>query len=178
MRHNKRISLLGAAVALLLVVGMAPAAAGKPGSNPQTPVACQNVMTLKGAGTFDFVCTWKPQATANLATIELDLQAGALTSLLIMVRDYVPGDYCAVAPDPDPTDPWAIYETPFYPDPSGGAELVMTFPLVKDGSSYFTSPVDWCGTAFGDRDDALYLRLRGQKAKGTVMTITLDPPQV
>jgi len=83
---------------LLLLIGTAPALAGKPGA---TLPACPSSFTLSGRSSLSHECLWTPTQIVDLGRIEVEVTEGALVKLNIMVRDHAPGDHCTLTPCPD-----------------------------------------------------------------------------
>ena len=183
MARYRRTVLATAAVLLLLMLGAAPAVAGKPAAKPPAlPPTCASITTVPKAGNFNLECRWTPQQAGALGSIQVDVEKGTLTYLLISVRDYAPGDYCSLTPYPEDSgsNDWVTWQGSY----GTGSTLEAVFDMVSETSSYwYVDPAhpertgyDWCGTAYADQDTPLWVRITGRTDRGAVR-ITLNPPQ-
>ena len=164
MTKPKRAAFLTFLAGTLIAAGVAPAAAKKPSPPAPEPVptpACESPTTLSGTGGLNLECAWAPtDEGVSTGTVAIDVIAGEVSYLVIAVRDSSPGDYC--------TGPTIWNTKPL------GSEFSVTFDL--DG--YWDSPTDWCGTDRTDTNgDPLFVSVYARVKRGTVLEVTIDPPQ-
>jgi hypothetical protein len=138
---------------------------------PAAPkVGDPSIITIEGAGSETFECDWSPayDASRQSGTVNVTVDAGEVSRLVVFVRDSNPGDICVLKE-------W---------DRPSSNSFEVSFPLVLGDETYWQHATNWCSRfdpVAGTRDDLngdpLHLSVNVRGKKGTSVEVTLTPGQ-